>query len=237
MLIIALLLSSIMKAEVVVLNNGHRIQGEILLQNEEVVIIKKKDGTRYQYPRSEVVAIQENSTIVTTQEEDTIVDIPIRPVALRTQLHGGAVYLPNKGWGGQIGVDLLIGSKEIAGKPMFIGGSIGYRAKILQETSYSFVPIQAVICMPLHARQHAPHIGMSIGYGISTSKTTKGGICLNANTGWTYRISDNSSLLLSCFAEWQQTQTQIIETINNQNYTNYIGANFITIGASASIQF
>jgi hypothetical protein len=45
-------------AEVVVLNTGIRIQGEIIMQNEEVVIIKKKDGTRFQYPRSELASIQ-----------------------------------------------------------------------------------------------------------------------------------------------------------------------------------
>ena len=41
----------------IVLNSGAHIAGEILLQNEEVVIIKKKDGARYQYPRTEVASI------------------------------------------------------------------------------------------------------------------------------------------------------------------------------------
>ena len=46
----------------IVLNSGTRIEGEILLQNNDVVIIKKKDGTRYQYPRNEVTSILEETT-------------------------------------------------------------------------------------------------------------------------------------------------------------------------------
>ena len=35
-------------AEVVVLRSGQRVQGELLLNNDEVVILRKKDGLRYQ---------------------------------------------------------------------------------------------------------------------------------------------------------------------------------------------
>ena len=224
-----------MMAEVVVLNSGQRIQGEITLLNEDVVIIKKKDGTRYQYPRSEVQSIEEDPTITTTTTlESTTTN---RKVAVRVQAHGGVVYLPNKGWGGQIGADLILGSKKIGNTPMLVGGSVGFRTKLLPEQNYTFIPIQAVVSMPLIPKLHAPHICMSLGYGCSTNKATKGGICLSASAGWTYQVNSNLALLLSACAEWQNTHTEITEIINNQEYKNIVGCNFITIGATIGIQF
>lgn len=225
-----------MMAEVVVLNSGQRIQGEITLLNEDVVIIKKKDGSRYQYPRSEVQSIQEDQTVntTTTTPESTTVN---RKVAVRIQAYGGAVYLPNKGWGGQIGADLILGSRKIGNTPILVGGSVGFRTKLLPEQNYTFIPIQAVVSVPLIPKQHAPHICMSLGYGCSTNKATKGGICLSASAGWTYQVNSNLALLLSACAEWQNTQTEITEIINNQEYKNNIGCHFITIGATIGIQF
>ena len=224
-----------MMAEVVVLNSGQRIQGEITLLNEDVVIIKKKDGTRYQYPRSEVQSIEEDPTITTTTTlESTTTN---RKVAVRVQAHGGAVYLPNKGWGGQIGADLILGSKKIGNTPMLVGGSVGFRTKMLPEENYTFIPIQAVVSMPLIPKQHAPHICMSLGYGCSTNKATKGGICLSASAGWTYQVNSNLALLLSACAEWQNSQTEITESIYEQEYKNNVGCNFITLGATIGIQF
>ena len=223
-------------AEVVVLNTGLRIQGEIILQNEEVVIIKKKDGTRFQYPRNEVASIQEENTthIVVDENNEKLI---IRPVAVRVQANGGAVYLPTKGWGGQIGADLQLGSRAIAGKPIFVGGSIGFRSKILPEDNYTFIPLQVVVSSALTTKRHAPHVGMNIGYGFSTDKQNKGGISLSAYTGWTYHINDNTSVLLSCFAEWQQATIETIEIIYDQPYTNNIGCNFVSIGANVTIEF
>lgn len=238
LLIIALVLSSISRAEVIVLNSGAHIAGEILLQNEEVVIIKKKDGARYQYPRTEVASIleetEESATTTETQNTDTE---NARKLALTFQVYTGAVYFAHEGWGGQIGTDLMMGSKTIAGTPLFIGGSIGYRAKILADKTYSFIPLQVVLAMPLVKKQHSPHISVSMGYGFLTDKTYKGGLCLSASAGWSYQFNTNSSLLLGAYADLQQTKTNVTETINNQEYTSFKASSFVSIGATIGIKF
>lgn len=238
LLIIALALSSISRAEVIVLNSGAHIAGEILLQNEEVVIIKKKDGARYQYPRTEVASIleetEESATTTETQNTDTE---NARKLALTFQVYTGAVYFAHEGWGGQIGTDLMMGSKTIAGTPLFIGGSIGYRAKILADKTYSFIPLQVVLAMPLVKKQHSPHISVSMGYGFLTDKTYKGGLCLSASAGWSYQFNTNSSLLLGAYADLQQTKTNVTETINNQEYTSFKASSFVSIGATIGIKF
>lgn len=238
LLIIALILSSISKAEVIVLNSGTRIEGEILLQNNDVVIIKKKDGTRYQYPRNEVTSILEetNESDIITEKNTKDIESE-RRLALNFQVQTGAVYLLHDGWGGQIGADLMIGSKEIEGSPIFIGGSIGYRAKILLDKNYSFIPLQVVLAMPLIKRQHSPHASISIGYGFLTDKTGKGGLCLGACGGWNYQFNTNSSLQLGVYAELQQTKTNITEIINNLEYTSFKASSFVSIGATIGIKF
>jgi hypothetical protein len=236
LLLIVALTSTISIAEVVVLNTGLKIQGEIVLQNDDVVIIKKKDGSRYQYPTSEVQLIQKNDSIeIETEEKHEAV--VTRPVALRIQANGGAVYLPSKGWGGQIGVDLQIGSREITDLPLFVGGSIGFRTKILPESNYTFIPLQLILNSPLTTNRHAPYLGMNIGYGFATDKQTKGGICLGISTGWMHHINNNASIWLGCYAEWQQARVEITETINDQDYMNTIGCNFVSIGAKTTIAF
>lgn len=227
-----------MVAEIIVLKSGYRTQGEIILQNEDVVIIKKKDGTRYQYPQSEIQSIQKDLNLNTTTTSTTKqTNTSNKIVAIRFQTHGGTVYLPNKGWGGQVGADLVIGTKQIAKTPILVGGSVGFRTMLLPKENYTFIPIQAVVSMPFTEKQHAPYMGISLGYGCSTQKTTKGGICLSASTGWKYQVNQNLSLLLSTSVEWQNTQTEIIENIGGLDYKNNIGCNFLSIGVTVSIQF
>ena len=71
LLIGLLLLSFTAMAEVVVLRSGQSVKGEIVLQNEDVVIIRSNNGMRYQYPMNEVLSIQKEEQETVVQEETT----------------------------------------------------------------------------------------------------------------------------------------------------------------------
>ena len=64
LLIGLLLLSVVSMAEVIVLRSGQRVVGEIVLQNDEVVIVRGENGMRYQYPMNEVSSIGLEEKIV-----------------------------------------------------------------------------------------------------------------------------------------------------------------------------
>lgn len=228
-----------MQAERIVLHSGKVIQGEIVLRNEEVIIIRQANGTRFQYPTNEIQSIQQEAQETSDSSKEKQVEThKANPLTLRVQANGGALYVPFLGWGGQIGADVMIGSHIINGKCIFIGGGVGYRAKILSDShQYQFLPLQAAILAPLTDGKHAPMAGISIGYGFSANKQAKGGICLGADFGWQYNVNTNFYLQLGLYAEWQQAQIDIIETINNHEYTNNIGCNFITLGSKISINF
>lgn len=233
-ILLLLILSCPIFAEIVTLRSGQIVRGEILLQNDEVIIIRASNGMRHQYPTSEVVSIRDNEVLVeasSTQPPTT------RPVNIALQVHGGVLYVPELGVGGQFGTDFMIGSRAIQGKRMFLGGSIGYRAKVIGSTTYSFIPLLAHIHMPLTEQKNAPLLGMSIGYGFAANKNDQGGICIGANVGGNYIINQQASLQYGIFAEWQQAQTDVIQYIDNTPYTNHMGCNFLAIGVKLAVLF
>ena len=239
--LIVFLLSSLMMAEVVVLHNGQRIKGDIVLQNEEVVIIRSNNGMRYQYPMNEVSSIQEDkeSTIAVEEQKSTERK---KTVLLCAQAIGGVAYVPNMGWGGYAGADLMIGA-NLMNRKVIIGGEIGYRAKIIHEITYSFIPLQVYVSSVLGDPHSAPFVGMNIGYGFSTNRHTEGGICVGADVGWHYEINLNTSLAVGLNVEWQQAQTDVHQTIiypdsnEQKDYINHMGVNFLTLGAKIAIHF
>ena len=225
-------------AEVVVLRSGQRVQGEIVVRNSEVVIVRTSNGMRYQYPMSEVSAItlDEDQMDASTEKKDNV-SRKQQAVSLRAQAMGGALYVPNMGWGGYAGADLIVGANVMEGKRVFVGGGVGYRARVVNDKTYSFIPLQATISSSLMDQQHSPIIGMNIGYGISTNRKIQGGICAGAELGWHYVVDENTSIVLGLSAEWQQAKVDIVETVIQKDYINHMGVNFITFGAKLAILF
>ena len=226
------------------LHSGQQVQGEIMLRNSEVVIIRANNGMRYQYPMSEVSAItmDEDETELQTEKGDNV-SREQSAVSLRLQAMGGALYVPDMGWGGYAGADLMVGANVMDGKRMFVGGEIGYRAKIVNDKTYSFIPLQATVSSILTDQRHSPTVGINIGYGISTNKKVQGGICAGAELGWQYVVNENTSIVVGLNVEWQQAKADVVETVLNPStqeevyYINHKGVNFITFGAKVAILF
>ena len=242
---ICLLLQSLMlMSEVVVLRSGQRVQGEIMLRNSEVVIVRTNNGMRHQYPIDEVSAItmDDDGADFQAEKKDNL-SRKSSAISLRLQAMGGVLCVPDIGWGGHAGADLVVGANVMDGKRMFVGGEIGYRAKIVGDKTYSFIPLQAVVSSILMDQQHSPIVGMNIGYGISTNKKVQGGVCAGAELGWHYLVDENTSITLGLSAEWQQSKVDVVETIVNPttqeeiDYINHKGVNFFTFGAKVAILF
>ena len=57
-------------AETIVLRTGARVQGTIVFQNEEVVIIRNAEGARFQYPKADVLEILADDTVQEEQKTE-----------------------------------------------------------------------------------------------------------------------------------------------------------------------
>ena len=233
------------QADVVVLPSGKEIQGTILVQNEEVVIIKTTSGSRFQYPADEVKTIRkENSDrqggagqSPSPREGKTIDDKQASPSSVKKasvaiELAGGAATKPNNGnTYGNLSAHLLVGSHNLLHRGIFLGGSVGYLGALYTTTeivpttttpivkktttAYSFLPIAIAARIPLLPHKHAPMIGMHLGYGIALSKDYQGGLNAGLNIGYCYRISDRQRLYIAADCQFQQAFINTIEHITD----------------------
>ena len=227
-----------LRAEVVVLRSGQQVKGEVLINNDDVVILRKKDGTRYQYPKTEVLSIQAEQALTTSVE--TTPQPHQQRVAIRVTAAGGAAYIPHVGWGGMADAHMMLGAHNLLDKQIFLGGSFGYRAVFKDDLAYSWLPLQLVLQYPIaqDATVHSrPLLGASFGYAFATKKRWGGGLCAGVDVGWWWRINATTSWSIACTAQWQQTHIDIVETIGTTNYLNHVGCSILGVGLKLGIQF
>ncbi len=227
------------RAEVVVLRSGQIIKGEILLNNEEVIVLRLKNGTKYQYPQAEVADVKtEDSDSDVKQETHT--ETTKRNVTTQLLATAGAAYIPNHGWGGAMETHLRIGTRSILNQPIFLGGSVGYRGVFKPNNNYSWIPLQLAFQAPitlLRSIEHQPLLGASVGYAFATNKNYKGGLCAGMDVGMLFRLNQRTAISLSLTAQWQQTYIQISEIINHTEYANFVGCSIVELGLKFGVQF
>ena len=239
---LSLLCTVALQGEVLVLQSGKEIQGTIVFQNEEVVVIKTASGSRFQYPASEIKTIRaerknaddtDNALNAQSPSEQAEAHETRKKVSVAVELAGGAAsLLRDEDVYGNMAADLLIGSHNLLNRGIFLGGSVGYlgalytTTKIVQTptaaveqkavAAYSFLPVAFAARIPLLQQKHAPMMGMQVGYGIALSKDYKGGLYAGLNIGYCCRISDRQRLYLAADCRFQQaflaTTEQITDT-------------------------
>lgn len=212
-------------AETLILRTGARVKGEILFQNEEVVVLRNAEGARFQYPRAEV---QEILTVDPVEEEVVVEEQKdeiktAKKVSVSLELGGGAACIPNSAVGGGFSVDFLVGSHHIGQRHLFLGAGLGYHGMFIGAEKYNFLPVQVALRLPLLEQKHAPVFGMALGYGIALSKTYKGGLYASIDFGYRYQINEKSALAVVASAQFQQAKIAAAEIVEGNTFTNYTG--------------
>lgn len=219
-LLLFFLLTLPASAEQVRLKSGDIIRGTIIFQNEQVLVIKKADGSRFQYLQTDVEAILEDEAEEAPKEQ-AMTTAKEKKVTASLQFAGGMTVLPGNSagsesqMGGNVQADLFIGtcplltpSSEGAGgcRGLFLGGGLGYHLHYAGGQPYSFLPIQLRAEAPLTQKRHAPMLGLGVGYGISLQKSAKGGAFADFTFGWRCQLSDSRAISLGLFSNIQQTK-------------------------------
>lgn len=230
--VVALLLCTVgIQAEVLTLRTGAQVQGTIVFQNEEVIVFKDASGARFQYPRAEVLSVSsEENLVVEKQESSPFVSSPVKKVSVLLELAGGATFIPADTVGGHFGANLLVGSHNMLGKRIFLGGGIGYIGEFMREQKYAFLPIQLAVRIPLLQQKHTPVVGVSLGYGVALSKNYLGGLYAEVNLGYCYQISNKSALYIAADVQFQQAKIDVRESIEDNVFTNHTGRSFVHTG-------
>lgn len=229
-------------AETLLLRTGARVKGTIVFQNEEVVIIRDAEGARFQYPRADVQEIlsdetEENGNTQSAEAADEQEITTSKKASILLEVAGGAAVIPSEAAGGAVSADLLVGSHHIGDKHIFIGGGLGYHGLFLGQEKYNFLPIQAVLRMPMTETKHAPVFGFGLGYGIALSKDYLGGIYAGIDLGYRCQLNPKTAIALVAFASFQQAQMKVTTVIEDQEYTNKSGRNIVATGLKLALYF
>lgn len=232
-------------ADTIVLRTGARVKGEIVFQNEEVIIFRDASGARSQYPRSEVLEIVEDEAVAESQkEEDSQPEMPLKKASILLELAGGTAIQPKETVGGMFSVDFLVGSHHIGERHIFAGAGLGYHGLFLGTEKYNFLPIQAAVRMPLLEQKHAPVFGVSLGYGIALSKNYLGGLYAELDLGYRCQLNPKTALALTAFAQFQQARVKATEHIitpedpsQSLPFTNTTGRSLVSAGIKLSLYF
>lgn len=236
-----LLLGLPVQAEVLVLKSGAMVEGTILFRNDEAVVIRDASGARFQYLMSDVESIlaempvKEDAAEVQAEEKK-------KKVSVVLTAGGGATFLVGHASGGAMHADLMIGSADLFGRRIFLGGAFGYRGMFFAEDntiglnkSYTFLPIQVRGEIPLTQTKHAPLLGVGVGYGIGVDKKVKGGLFVAGQLAWRCELKNRRAFTLGVYSEVQNASLSVTEIIDGKAYTDSNTRTFATVGAKVGI--
>ena len=237
-------------AETVTLKTGKVVEGTILIQNDEVIILKDYNGQRYQFMMSDVQSVSQPSTEqaeATPEEQSTKAagTTSTKKTAFLLELAGGGSTVPTFNTGGFGSADILIGSRQLLQRAIFLGGGIGWHGDFIPNPSdtaaqidaYHFLPIQFAARIPLMSGVHSPFVGIGLGYGIAMSKDYKGGVYASIDAGYRYQINHTAALFVGFQAQFQQATINVVETFDESSYTNPTGRSFVRYGLKLGLLF
>jgi len=233
-------------AETLLLRTGARVEGTIVFQNEEVVIIRNAEGARFQYPRADISEVIEDSAAQAQESEEASDEEPeiktSKKASILLEVGGGVAVLPNDKAGGAVSVDLLVGSHHIGNKHLFIGGGFGYHGLFLGSTTLNFLPIQVALRMPFMETKHAPVFGLALGYGIALSKDYLGGMYAGVDFGYRCQLNPRTAIGIVAYAQFQQAYLPVTTTITAEDgtstdYTHKAGRYPVSTGIKLALYF
>ena len=218
-------------ADVIVLHSGQKVEGRIITKSEDIIVIETPQGRRFQYMATDVKEVLEDDKT----SSDTAADYAndgnnTRKVVLRLMFDGGAAFLP-----------MAVGSSRIAGKKIFLGGSVGYAGAYVNGSTH-FIPVQAVVAIPLTQRDNSPEIGMSLGYSIGFRDKTAfsgktGGVTAGLSVGYKWQVGKSNALILGLKTRLIQSTAIQNVTIEGSEYAIEKGVCYITASAGLQVQF
>lgn len=238
--ILTLLISSVLvsQAAVITLTSGKKIVGEVLINNADVVIVRDNEGARFQYPAAEVVSVVEDET---SEEEETPQQEEKKSqggkkVTFLLDWGGGGAFVPHDDNGGFFGGELLIGSRYIGQKSIFLGGGLNVECMFMPNATYVFLPLEVALKVPFLEGKHSPFVGVNLGYGFGV-KNCKGGIYTSAEVGWRYVINPRANMYVSLRVQFQQATVTGTTTIDQTTFNDNSGRNFVIFGSQFGISF
>lgn len=236
-ILILCFLPSVLWAETIKLRSGQKVTGTVLFENEEVIVLKDAEGMRFQYPKTEIKERLDADEPDTEENDEKASLSTPKKASLRLDISCGAATA-NTNWAFGINTDVLVGTTNLLDKNIFLGGGLGYHTVIgLENNNYSFLPIQLATSIPLMKNNHAPFLGLNVGYGIALAKQYNGGLFSGVDFGYRYQLVRGGAIFVGANASFQMAKIVTTEIIDEVEYLSKKGTTFCTMGVKFAIQF
>jgi len=232
------------KERKITLKTGDIYYGEILVENERIIMIKTSDGNRFQFPVDEVnliekeFIVQQQHAAINHSNELHATD----ELVMLLDVKGGISYSKQAYlWAPTLQASLILGAKDIFLHNLFLGGGIGYN--VLFPSDYfsmetiAFFPVFVRLQSIIGKRRTAPYFEMDAGYGFSLSPDVEGGTMLKTSAGIAHKLSYKATLHIGAYVGLQNFSGKLTRT-NNFGTFGYVGKTTAQdIGAKLSLQF
>ena len=227
----------------VTLKTGDVFIGNIVLQNNDVVMLTDLKGVRYQFPVAEIKSIEKIEESAVDQQNTTVTpyrDINQGNVCGLLELSGALGNAYNRFSNRPVGqVSLTFGSRQIYSKLLFLGVGVGYLSVVEAQNSelLSFVPVYLRLKNTFLQKKTSPYAFVDAGYSFALNTGFEGGLYAKSGLGFQYNAASKTSFYWGAYAAVQGFSATLTETRNSIPYTFYGNSSAITVGLNVGLQF
>lgn len=227
----------------VTLKTGEVYIGEIILKNNDIVMLKDTEGTRFQFPISEIKSIEKVTSadiIKNTKTGIPVSDSGLGNVCGLLELSGGLGSAKNKFSSMPNGqASLSFGSRMLQSKVLFIGGGVGYFSVFESQSSeiISFVPLYMRLKSNFSKKKTSPYILFDAGYSFALTSGYEGGLYSKVGLGVQHNATAKTSIYWGAFTSIQNFTGTLTETNNALPYNYYGNSSIVNFGLNLGLQF
>lgn len=230
-------------ADKITLKTGEVFVGNIQVKNAELVLIQSFDGSRFQFPNSEIKSIEKvdlnklNTKADSLDEDSYYEDKVIFGLAELSPNISSAKNKLSVAPGGQL--SLTFGTKLFKQKSIFTGVGIGLTSVMntKEDETISFLPIFLALKTNLTDNINTPYILFRAGYSLALTDEMKGGLYSRLSAGWSHKLHENTTLLVGVHTEVQNFSGNLIETNENGSYSFYGDSGLLSFGLNIGLEF
>lgn len=227
--------------DIVILKNGEKYKGEIVLKNDEILLLKTEDGKRFQFQMSDVEKTGRQMVKEDNKETLDANNFDRGNFSGLFQVGGGFFSAPNTILknGQKMNISLAFGSRKAFSTNAFVGAGAGFEGLFISrvDSTVSFLPVFLQTKIPLNNKKICPVIGSKIGYDFTLNDLYKGGILFDVSGGIHFKLSDTSSALVELFGNVHQVKGKVTEKNELGQFSKTGKAAVYSFGLNFSLMF
>lgn len=211
-------------------------EGELMLKNDEIIMIRSISGSRFQFKLSEVAQIETVELKPQSTPDSTLIKTPSL-ITAKISVAGGVSSAKNF-FSNQFssGAWLVFSSNNPNNKLLTTGAGAGVISITNRDQRISLVPLFLHFQISSNKKKGA-FAGLDAGYSFATNENINGGMCGQLNIGYQIRTGKKSALLFAVTGAIYSINTTLTE-LNLTGSYRYEGATTIVFtGIKTSWKF